>query len=93
MFSLSQSPSGMRCLVLKPPTYDQRWYLKRALNANHIEDRFIEKNKRLGLFKCDSADYLLIEFWTGTEMEVKKYLDFLNDNFSREVLRWRQLMG
>ena len=46
MFSLSQSPSGMRCLVLKPPTYDQRWYLKRALNANHIEDRFYREKQK-----------------------------------------------
>lgn len=92
MFKLDKSPNDMMCLSIKDQTKDQRWYIKRALRANHLDDPFYKARRKANPFlQCDDKTYILVEFWTNDREAVLEYIKFLNENFDREVKQARRL--
>ena len=91
---LSKSPHGMMCIAQVDPSKALRWFIKRALLANHRDDPFYQQRKMVNPFlQSDRADYLLVEFWTGSEKAVKDYLAWLEERFDRECDRHLQMFG
>lgn len=91
---LSKSPNGMMCISQVDPPKALRWFIKRALLANHCEDPFYQQRQKAHPFlQSDHTDYLLVEFWTDSEKAVKAYLAWLEERFDRECDRHLQMFG
>lgn len=87
-FELTKTPSGMWCIA-KECTADETYFLKRAMNANSMNDDFYRKRQQARPFfqsgSTTKAGYCLIEFWTDDVKAVNTYITWLNSVYDKTV--------
>ena len=87
-FEVSLTPSEMWCIT-KECTRDEMYFLKRAMNANNMNDDFYRKRQAAQpFFQCGSTSkdgYVLIEFWTKNKRAIDEYVLWLNSVYDKTV--------
>lgn len=83
-FEITTSSHHMKAIQLESPTEAERFFLKRAVMSQMMDDIFYQKKEICSPFlQSDHPNFLLIEFWKPDGAE--EFVDFLNSDHPEVV--------
>lgn len=79
MILLKTSVHGMSSVSIHNPTKQVAEAVRRLVRASQIDDPDYELRSRCGAYlQADHPDWLLVEFWNGTQQDHEEFAARLN---------------